>query len=455
MVAKEKIERMPIVNPNAAGIDVGGRFHYVAIGQQNEDVKMFGVYTTDLHAIAKWLVSEGITTIAMESTGDYWRSLYIILQDYGLEVILVNGKYTKNVKGKKTDVQDCQWIQKLHSLGLLESSFLPDSFTESIRQVSRHRKNLLENAADYISRMQKSLRQMNIRLDNVLRDVTGLSGQLIIKAILDGERNATKLVSLAHYNVHASKAEIEKALTGDWRQEFLIELKHSFELYHILQDKIQECDKEIERLLAKEIEQRHGKRQLKSLKKSYDSYGRKRVNKNDPKIDLDRYSYELSGGIDLMQIPAMGRSTLLALISEVGLDVSKFPTYKQFSSWLGLSPNNKKSGGKIISSHTGKRKNRLSEALMRSANVIGNLKDNPLSEFFNRVAYKKGRMVAITAMARKLSVIIYFMLNRKQAYNYMPNEEYKEKIRLQRVKSIQKQIVNLGIKQQEIVFVTV
>jgi transposase len=237
-------------------------------------------------------------------------------------------------------VQDCQWIQKLHSLGLLESSFLPDSFTESIRQVSRHRKNLLENAADYISRMQKALRQMNIRLDNVLRDVTGQSGQLIIKAILDGERNATKLMSFAHYNVHASKIEIEKALTGDWRQEFLIELKHSFELYHVLHDKIQECDKEIERLLEKEIEQRHGKRQLKSLKKSYDSYGRKRVNKNDPKIDLDRYSYELSGGIDLMQIPAIGRSTLLALISEVGLDVSKFSTYKQFSSWLGLSPNN-------------------------------------------------------------------------------------------------------------------
>lgn len=454
MGVKEKIERMPIINFNAAGVDVGGSFHYVAIGQRKEDVKKYGVYTTELHAMAQWLKSEGITTVAMESTGDYWRSLYIILQDYGLEVILVNGKYTKNVKGKKTDIQDCQWIQKLHSMGLLEGSFLPDNFTESIRQVSRHRKNLIENASIYITSMQKALRQMNLRLDNVLRDVTGQSGQLIIKAILSGERNAEILASLANYKVHASKAEIAQALTGDWRHEFLIELKHSFELYHIFQSKIEECDKEIERLLQQEIEKRNGKRQLKALKKSYDSYGRKKVNKNDPKIDLDRYSYELSGGIDLMQVPAMGRSTLLALMSEVGFDLSSFPSPKQFASWLGLSPNNKISGGKILSSHTGKRKNRLSEALLRAANVIGNMKDNPLAEFFHRIAYKKGRMVAITATARKLSNIIWYMLQRKEAYNYMPNEEYKEKIRLQKLKTIQRQIVNLGIKQEEIVFVT-
>jgi transposase len=169
MEKKGKIEKMPVINTYAAGIDVGGKVHYVAVGQSRENVRQFGVFTGDLHECAKWLISEGITTVAMESTGDYWRALFIILQDYGLEVILVNGKYTKNVKGKKTDVLDCQWIQKLHSLGLLESSFLPDSFTESVRQVSRHRKNLVENAADYINKMQKALRQMNLRLDNVLR----------------------------------------------------------------------------------------------------------------------------------------------------------------------------------------------------------------------------------------------------------------------------------------------
>lgn len=454
MKATEKLEQMPVINENAAGVDVGGSFHYVSVGQRKEDVKKYGVYTTDLHSIAKWLVAEKIKTVAMESTGDYWRSLFIILQDYGLEVILVNGKFTKNVKGKKSDVMDCQWIQKLHTFGMLESSFLPDNFTESVRQVSRHRKNLLENASMYITCMQKALRQMNLRLDNVLRDVTGQSGQAIITAILNGERNPETLASLANYKVHASKSEIAQALTGDWRHEFLIELKHSFELYHVFQIKIEECDKEIERLLQQEIEKRTSKRELKTLKKTFDSYGRKKINKNDPKIDLDQYSYELSGGIDLMQIPAIGRSTVLALISEVGFDLSKFPTPEQFASWCGLAPINKISGGKVLSSHTGKRKNRLSESLLRAANVIGNMKDNPLAEFFHRIAYKKGRMVAITATARKLSTIIWYMLTKKEQYNYMPNEQYKQNIRLQKLKNIQKQILNLGIKQEELGFVT-
>jgi len=460
MENKQKIEKMPVVNPHAAGIDVGGKEHYVAVSQSKDDVRKFGVYTADLHECAKWLLSAGITTVAMESTGDYWRALFIILQDYGLEVILVNGKYTKNVKGKKTDVLDCQWIQKLHSLGLLESSFLPDSFTESVRNVSRHRKNLIENAADYITKMQKALRHMNLRLDNVLRDVTGESGQAIIKAILNGERDAKKLAELASYKVHASKDEIARALTGDWRKEHLLELKHSFELYHIFHDKIKECDKEIEALLKKEIDFKN--QSQATQKKRYKPNERKKVNtsttlsnhKNDPKIDLEKFCYQLSGGIDLMQIPAMGRNTLLAIVSEVGFDLSKFPTAGQFSSWLGLSPNNKVSGGKVISSHTPKRKNRLSEALQRAANVIGNMKNNPLSEFFHRIAYKKGRMTAITATARKLSVIIWKMLTNKENYKPIENEKYREKVRTQRIKTIKKQLTLLDLNQDELDLIT-
>ena len=451
MEKKGKIEKMPVVNPFAAGIDVGGKIHYVAVGQSRENVRQFGVFTGDLHECAKWLISEGITTVAMESTGDYWRALFIILQDYGLEVILVNGKYTKNVKGKKTDVLDCQWIQKLHSLGLLESSFLPDSFTESVRQVSRHRKNLVENAADYINKMQKALRQMNLRLDNVLRDVTGESGQAIIKAILKGEHDPKKLADLANYKVHASKDEIAKALTGDWRKEYILELKHSFELFHIFRDKISECDNEIEKLLKKEIEFKY---QSGNKKKQYKPTNRKKVNKNDPKIELEKFCYQLSGGIDLIQVPAIGRNTLLSLISEVGFDLSKFPTSKQFASWLGLAPNNKVSGGKVISSHTPKRKNRLSEALQRAANVIGNMKDNPLSEFFRRVSFKKGRMSAITATARKLAVIIWNMLTKKENYKPIENDKYKEKIRTQRIKNIKKQLTSLNISQDELVYLT-
>ena len=449
---KEDFEKMPIVNTQAAGIDVGSREHYVAIGQSKEDVRKFGVFTEDLHECAKWLVSEGITTVAMESTGDYWRALFIILQDYGIEVILVNGRYTKNVKGKKSDVQDCQWIQKLHSFGLLESSFLPDSFTESVRQVSRHRKNLIEDASGYINTMQKALRQMNLRLDTVLRDVTGESGQAIIKAILAGERDGKKLADLASYKVHASKEEIAKALTGDWRKEYILELKHSFELYHIIHQKISECDKEIEKLLKNEIEFKTQNSNEK--KKQYKPESRKKVNKNDMKIDLEKFCFQLSGGIDLMQVPAIGRNTLLSLVSEVGFDLSKFPTAQHFASWLALAPNNKVSGGKVISSHTPKRKNRLSEALQRAANVIGNMKDNPLSEFFHRIAFKKGRMSAISATARKLAVIIWNMLTKKENYNYMPNEEYKEKIRSQKIKNIKKQIASLRLKPEDLIFVT-
>jgi len=335
MSTEQQYEKMPIVNSHAAGIDVGSKFHVVAIGQREEDTKTFGVYTEDLHECAKWLIFEGILTVAIESTGSYWQQLYIILQDYGLQVLLVNGKYTKNVKGK-TDPKDSRrllsvvevWIQKLHSLGLLEGSFLPDNFTESVREYSRHRKSLIENASDYIKKMQKSLRLMNVRLDNVLRDVTGQSGQAIIKAILDGERDAKKLSELANYKVHASKEEIAKALTGDWRAEYIFELKQCYEFYQFFHQKISECDKEIEKLLTCEIE-RQATNQEKIIE-DYEPEKRKKVNKNDPKIDLEKLSFQLGRGVDLMQIPSFGRNTLLTLISEIGFDLSKFPTVKHF-----------------------------------------------------------------------------------------------------------------------------
>jgi len=229
MAKKKKTTSMPVINENAAGIDIGGKSNYVAIGQSSDDVREFGVYTEDLNATAEWLVEEGITSVAMESTGTYWQQLFIILQEYGLETILVNGKFTKNVKGKKTDVLDCQHIQKLHTLGMLEGSFLPDNFTTSIRQYTRHRKNLFEDAKRYKLRMQKAMRLMNIRLDNAIKDITGKSGKSIITAILKGERDAKKLADLADWRVKKSKEEIAKALTGDWRDEYVFELKQSFE----------------------------------------------------------------------------------------------------------------------------------------------------------------------------------------------------------------------------------
>lgn len=241
---------MPIVNPHAGGIDIGATSNYVAIGSpNNEDVRQFGVYTEDLISLAVYLVSSGITSVAMEATGSYWQQLYKILIEYDLEVILVSGRFTKNVKGKKTDVSDAIWIQKLHSMGLLPNSFLPDALTSRLRDYVRHRKNLLQDNIPYKQRMQKSLRLMNIRLDNVLNDCTGVSGKKIISAIIAGERDGNRLASLADYRVKKSKEEIAKALTGNWRDEMIFELRQSYEIYCYLESKIAEVDTKIEELL--------------------------------------------------------------------------------------------------------------------------------------------------------------------------------------------------------------
>lgn len=449
MKRKPKIEKMPILNIASAGIDIGGKSHFVAIGQNKEDVKEFGAYTDDLYKLAKWLKRHKIKTVAMESTGSYWQQVFKILQEKKFKVILINGRFAKNVKGKKTDVKDCQWIQKLHSLGLLQGSFLPDEDVETLRIYTRHRRNLIDNAADYIKRMQKALRLMNIRLDNAIKDITGKSGKSIVEAIIKGERNPKTLAELADWRVKKSKEEIAKALTGNWREEYVFELQQSYEIYQNFHKKVAETDIKIEKLLIKQTEHIDFKID-KKVKLS-----KKKVNKNDPKIALEKYAYLMTGGIDLLKIPAFGKNTLLALMSEVGFDLHKFSTAKNFTAWLSLSPNNKISGGKILSSKTFKRKNRLSSALQKSANVIGNMKDNPLSEFFHRIAYKKGRMHAITATARKLAVIIWNMLTYKQQFSYISNEEYKEQIRQHKIRKVQRLIQSAKISTNELKLVTI
>jgi len=290
----KKNEKLPIVNPGSAGIDVGSRTHMVAIGQNAEDVREFGVYSQDLEALCFWLIENSISSVAMESTGSYWKVLFDTLQSKGFEVILVNGQQTKNLKGRKTDIQDCQWIQKLHSLGLLSGSFLPDYFTEQLRTYFRHRQYLLEQAASYIKKMQKSLRLLNIRLDIAINDITGHSGQDIIRAILNGERDAAVLASLANFRIKKSKEELKKALTGNWRNDHLYELRDCFEMYHIFHEKIDGCDRQIEQFIQQELG-------------SIDAYGiktpevktKKKANKNSPKFDVRTLGYYLHNGVDL------------------------------------------------------------------------------------------------------------------------------------------------------------
>ncbi len=441
---KEKMA-LDVVNPQAAGIDVGSRSHYVAIGQRDEDVKEFGVYNEDLIALSQWLLDNEVKTVAMESTGTYWQSLFTTLQSAGLEVILCNGKFTKNIKGKKTDVKDCQWIQKLHTLGLLSGSFLPDEATEQLRTYCRHRANLLEQAADTSRKMQKYLRLLNLRLDVVVKDVAGLTGMTIIDAVCKGEMNPEKLASFRHGNCKKSEQEIAKALQSNGRKDLLFALTHEYELYQIFQGKISECDKQIQRLLNEQINNDDNKRQH-----HIDSKVHKRLNKNNPDINMNLLSYQYFEGVDLLAIEGVSHSTVLTLMSEVGHGINKFESAKQFASWLRLAPNNKISGGRILSNKIPKGSNRLKIALRQAANAVGNLKDTALSNFFKRIAFRKGRMSAISATARKLAVIIWNMITKKIPYKTDSQYEFLDQKRKRKVMEMKKLIHKFDITPDDL-----
>lgn len=441
---------MEVVNRYAAGIDVGSRFHYVAIGQKAEDVKKFGVYNEDLKQLLDWLKENKITTVAMESTGTYWQSLFAFLQQGGLEVYLCNGKFTKNIKGRKTDVQDCQWIQKLHSLGLLTSSFLPDLATEQLRTYCRHRSSLLETSAMTTQKMQKYLRLLNLRLDVVVKDVCGLTGLLIIEAICKGETNPEVLASFRHGNCHKSEQEIAKALQSNGREDYLFGLQQEFDLYKTLQSKIEDCDLAMAKLLAEQINADETKKSLQAESKPH-----KKVNKNAPKnMDLNQLSYQYFDGVDLMCIEGVSHGTVIALMSEVGSEgIKKFETAKQFTSWLRLCPNTKISGGKVLSKKIAKGSNRLKIALRQAANAIGKLKDTHLSDFFNRISYRRGRAAAVSATARKLAVIIWNMIVKHVPYN--PPSQYlflDQKRKMKLVKKIRHKIAKLDLKPEDVGF---
>ena len=432
MSTKQK-QKLDVVNPHSCGIDIGSRSHYVAIGQGKDDVQEFGVYTEDHRKLIEFLKTHHIKTIAMESTGTYWQTLFTSLQVAGFDVILVCGNQTKNVKGRKTDVQDCQWIQKLHSLGLLSNSFLPSEFVAQLRIYSRQRQKYIKIQTRIINQMQRDLRQMNIRLEIALRDITGKSGMAIIEAILNCERDANNLASLVDYRVKKSKEEIAKSLEGNWSEGYLFVLRQHYQEYKSNLILVQECEMAIEQILKErmidnEIDITEFKGQLKAKKK----------NKNTPSIDLQQYSYQYFGGVDMFAIVGVNQNTVLTLISEVGSDIDKFPTAKAFASWLHLSPNQKVSGGRVLSNGTKRGANPLSQALKSSANVIGNMKIGFLNTFFKRISYKNGRKEAIAATARKLAVIIWNMLKYYQPYKPQNTEIVEGKIRMRKIKEIKK-----------------
>jgi transposase len=444
----QKKMQLDIVNANCAGIDIGSKSHFVAVGQGLEDVKEFGVYADDLTAICLHLKSYGITSVAMESTGNYWQNLYVELEKHSFEVTLCNGKFTKNAKGKKTDVKDCRWIQKLHALGLLTGSFLPDETTEVLRTYCRQRSNWVDLSAEASHKMQKYLKLLNFRLDVVVKDICGLTGLAIISDICKGNLDAEQLSEHRHYNCRKSKEEIAKALKGNNRKDYLFGLKQEYESYQFFQKKIAECDKQITAFLKTAINTDPAKKHLHT-----DSKPHKRVNKNAIKgLDLNQAAFQYFGGVDLMQIEGLSHATILTIISEVGPEgFKKFGTAKQFTSWLRLAPNNKISGGKVLSNNIPKGSNRLKIALRNAANSIGNLKDTHLADFFKKIAYKKGRTAAVSATARKLGVIIWSMVTKQLSYK--PPTQYlflDEKRKLGMVKRLKKQMAKFEITKEDL-----
>lgn len=441
---------MEIVNPNCAGIDIGSKSHFVAVGQALDDVREFGVYADDLLAVCLWLKESGITSVAMESTGSYWQNLYVELVRHGFEVVLCNGKFTRNAKGKKTDVKDCRWIQKLHTLGLLAGSFLPDSTTEQLRTYCRQRTNWIELSAEASQKMQKYLRLLNFRLDVVVNDICGQTGMTIIEDICKGNHDAQKLASHRHYNCRKSEHEIAKALKGNNREDYLFGLKQEFESFRFYQKQIDACDKQITGFLKTQINTHPEKKKLKTESKPH-----KRINKNTVKnLDINQTAFQYFNGVDLMRIEGLSYSTVLTIMSEIGPEgFARFKTAKQFTSWLRLAPNNKISGGKVLSNHIPRGSNRLKIALRQAANAIGNLKETHLSNFFKRVAYRKGRQAAVSATARKLAVIIWNMVTRK--IQYQPPTDYlflDQKRKLKLVTRIKQNIVKFDIKPEDVGF---
>jgi hypothetical protein len=436
---------MEIINPNSAGIDVGSRFHMVAIDQNRENVRQFGVYTSDHQKLINWLKEQGIINVAMESTGSYWQTLFDSLQKAGFNVILVNGNQVKNVKGKKTDVLDCLWIQKLHALGLLNGSFLPRHELQILRTYYSHRQYIISQMSKYVNKMQKAMRLMNIRLDVAIRDIMGKSGRAIIESIVAGERDAKTLAGLVNYRVKKSKEEIAESLQGSWREDLLFELKSCLNLYNMYKSELEECDLELEYKIKNIQMPFKNKVPSDTNFKIKD----KTRSKNAPLFDIGKLARDYFG-VDLMQIPGVSYNTVLCFLIHVGHDIYKFPSSKHFCSWLRLAPNNKITGGNVINSRTPKGKNRLALALRQAANSIGNQKEGELVSFFKRVAYRKDRASAITATARKLASIIYRMITDNVEYQPNPKGEISQKVRNTMIKRIQTSIFKLKLTDDQL-----
>jgi transposase len=432
---------LEIVHPDAAGIDVGGSEHWVAISPDRdaEPVRRFGCFTADLREMARWLVEKGVRSVAMQSTGVYWMPVLEVLEQHGLEVYLVNARHTKNVPGRKSDVQECQWLLKLHAFGLLNNSFQPTDEIRVARTLWRQRGNLVADASSTIQRMQKVLIEMNVQLSNVLSDISGVSGMCMIGAILEGERDPETLAALVQPGVKATPEDILKSLEGNWRKELLFVLRQQVELYRMYQEKIQDCDQQ----LREHLESFGSVVDLQAQPLGPKPKGKK-GSKNAPQFDLRTELYRITG-IDWAQVNGIDVLTAQTVIAECGADLSAFPSEKQYTSWLGLVPTNEQSGGKILRRRTRKVVNRAAAAFRNAATTLLR-SESYLGAQYRRLRTRLGAPKAITAMARKLACLFYRLIKHGQQYVDKGNEYYETKYREQQIRALAKRAQKLGVE---------
>ena len=433
---------LPVIHDHAAGIDIGSRFHVVAVPADlaKESVQTFQAFTADVERMANWLVNLGITTVAMESTGVYWIPVYEILEAHGLQVVLANARDARAVPGRKTDVNDAQWIQRLHACGLLRASFHPDREISALRSYLRLRERHLDYAAAHIQHMQKALTHMNLQLHHVVADITGLSGMRIIRAIVAGERSPSSLAALSDKRCKAGIDVIEAALVGNYQPEHVFALTQALSMYDAYQAQLLVCDQQIAQTLIKLSQEktlpaeplpkpRHNTRQPNALN-----------------FDVRTLLYQLVG-VDLTQIHGIGPYLALRLVAECGTDLGRWRTCHHFTSWLTLAPGCRVSGGKVLSAHTRKTKNRVTAHLRLAAVTVGRT-NTALGAFYRRLAVRIGKAKAVTATARKIAILFYNAMRFGMNYQDPGADRYEQKYRERVVKGLYRRAAEFGFTLQ-------
>jgi transposase len=436
---KKAIQGLPVLQPYAAGADIGDTRHDIAIndGKGGHIVRTFKTFTADVEEAVNWLKEEGVNTVAMECTGVYYLTFYLMLEEAGIEPYLVNARHVKNVTGRKKDETDAMWIQRLHSCGLLQNCFQPDNDFRTLRTYVRQRKGLITRSSDEVRRMQKALELMNIKIHVVISDLLGKTGMEIIKAIIDGNYDAVKLSKLRDPRIKATQEEIIKSLQGIWKEEYLFMLEQAYNTYFFFKQQIKECEKKIHEQLIKQI----GKSNQGDITLDQPMKKKGKPRKNQFEVPIGPALKALTG-IDLCKIPGLQEVSVVEFIAETGIDIKKWPGLNCFSAWLNLAPNTKITGGRIISSKMMKKKNRAGQTLRMSASTLYSNK-TPLGDYHRRMSSKYGGKGASLATAHKLARIIYKMLETKQEFNFDLLAESQKKYREIKIKQLEKQLERL------------